>query len=401
MSYVTLNQGAAPPTPASGKSAFFVGSDRRPAMVSDHGIQTSLDTLDGLNFLRNSGFWFAQRQVPGTLTTYSSTAGRAFTADGWAVTNENASAQFRRVDTNAAPESGLQSRYFGEFTKITANGKIQLSQCIEGSDAIQLRGRNVRLTFWARTVVVASAQWNLALLQLTSAGTIDTIPATFVSAHGAAGVDPTLGTNVSYIPPTSGKTGDNCTAGVNSYACTVTTAWQRFSGVFTVPSNCKNLLAMFYSHNQVVTTNGVAIGQVMLTDGEALQDWEPLSLSLELNRCLRFYEKSFLLDTAPAQNVGANSGEVRGVAGKAGAVANAGFIPISYTVEKRATPTTVTVYNPAAANALARNITGAADMGATAITGSTAKNFYVNATGVAATAVGDLIAIHYSADAEL
>jgi hypothetical protein len=138
-----------------------------------------------------------------------------------------------------------------------------------------------------------------------------------------------------------------------------------------------------------------------LTNGFEIQVWYPQSLSVELLKCLRFYQKSFLVDTAPVQNVGVNTGETRAVAGKATAVVNAGFIPWVYQPPLRATPTTLTVYNPAAANALARNITGAADMGATTVTGSTANNAYVNATGVAATAVGDLIAIHWSADAEL
>lgn len=396
---LTLAKGAAPSTPSSGNGSLFLDTEGRAKVLDATGVLKTLSDSARFNWLRNSGFWFAQRQAPGTLTTYSTTTGRAFTADGWAVTNENASVQYIRTDTQAAPESGLQGRFYGTYSKITANGKIVVSQCLEGGDAIALRGRTVRFQIWAKASV--STVLRLGMVQLTSAGTIDTLPATYISAFGGSAVDPTLGTNLSYIAPKSGVTPDNGTINGNAVDVTATTAWQRFGAVFDVPSNCKNILASVWSNAQVGTGASFSLSQCSLSDGYELQDWVPAVYSQELRRVQRYYQKSFLVDTLPAQNVGLNTGEIRGVAGKAGAVANAGFIAIQYLQPMRATPTTNTLYNPAAANALARNVTGAADMGATAITGATANNFYAAVTGVAATAVGDLIAIHYTSDAEI
>jgi hypothetical protein len=396
---IKLAKGSQPATPASGYTTEFVDTEARSKTIDANGILSILSDHSRYNYIRNSGFWFAQRQVPGTLTTYSNTSGRAFAPDGWAITNENASCQYIRNDTIVTPETGLQGRFYGSFTKITATGKFVVSQCIEGVNSAALRGRSVRVQCWMKAT--ASMTVRLGLVQLNSSGTVDTLPATYISAFGANSTDPTLGTNLAYIAPKSGVNPDNATTSGNAASCSVTTSWQRFGAVFDVPSNCRNVVVQFWTDSQVTATNGFSLAQVVLSDGYEIQDWSPQSYSEEIDRVKRFYQKSFLIDTNPAQNVGVNTGEIRGVAGKAGAVANSGFIMVDYPVGMRATPGTNTIYNPAAANALARNITGAADMGTTTITGATANGFYLAITGVAATAVGDLIAIHYSSDAEL
>jgi hypothetical protein len=120
-----------------------------------------------------------------------------------------------------------------------------------------------------------------------------------------------------------------------------------------------------------------------------------------LIRCQRFYCKTFAATTVPVTNVGINKGELMAVAGKAGAVANACIFAWRFPVTMWKTPVTVTLYNPAAANALGRNITGTADLGATALTAQLDASVIAISTGVAATAVGDQCGIHITADAEL
>lgn len=402
MSYLLLNNGAAPATPASGKSSLYVSTDGRPHVLNSTGVDNVITDHELCNYVRNSGFWLAQRQTPGSLTTYSATAGRAFGADGWGVTNENASIQYRRVDTRTTPETGLQAPFYGEYTKITAAGKIVVSQVIESSDAVSLRGRTVRLTAWMKQVVGAAPVLRLGLAQLTSGGAVDTIPGTFISAFGAGGTDPTLGTNLAYIAPKAGVTGDNCNVNGNAADCTLSSAWQRFSVVFDIPTTARNLIVLVFGNAQFATTNGFAISQVMLTDGFETQDWNPLGLSLEIRRCLRFYQKTFTGDVAPAQNVGITSGALMCIAGKAAAAALAGVFTWRYPVELRGTPV-VTLYNPGAANAQARRVSGAAaaDQTATATANSTAAQVNITCTGDAAGTVGDQIIVHASADAEL
>lgn len=399
MSYVVMNDGAAPATPATGKSTLYTAAGGRLHCINGSGSDYLVGGSAPDNFIRNGGFWFAQRQTPATPTTYSSTAGRAITADGWGIGNENASVNFARIDTSASPVTGIPGRYYGQFTKITATGKLALSQVIENGDCMLLRGRNVRFTVWASAD--SATQWQLGLLALGSGGTIDTIPATFISAYGANGTDPTLGTNLTYTAPTTGKTGDNCTAGTNSYACSLTTTFQRFSGVFTVPANCLNVIPILYSNSQVTLTTGkLNITHAMLTDGEQIYEFSNQGMGPELQRVCRFYQKSFALDTAPAQNVGANTGEFHFSSPNAGAIAMAG-IGITYPVRMFKAGVTNTLYSPSSASAQIRNVTDAADLTASAVTANGETGMWLNATGTAGTAVGENLAVHWTSDAEL
>jgi len=406
---VVLGKGAAPATPSSGNNTLYVegsGSSFNLGIVKSldaSGVLAILSPGDRGNRIRNSGFLFAQRQAPGSATTYSSTAGRAISADGWGITNENASATYQRIDTlNATPDTGLQGRYYGQFLKTTSTGKLVATQVIEGTDTAALRGRVVRFQLWMKGT--AGMNVRLGVIALGSAGTIDTPPATYISAFGAGGTDPTLGTNLTYVTPINTVQTDTGGAGVNGNAvdCVLTTAWQRFGHVFTVPSNCLNLIVSIWSNAQLTATNGFNLAQASLTDGYEIQDWMPQPIGLEFAKVCRFYQKSFAVDTAPAQNTGVATGEYHAIAGKAGAVANAGFGPGRMPVPMRIAPG-LTLYNPAAANAQVRDLTAAVDHSATAVTDGAAggQEFMVGSTGNASTAVGDRIAIHWSADSEI
>lgn len=399
MSIYRFNEVAEPATPASAKADMFVDSaDRFLKLKDSKGVLGLVGDHELPNFVRNSGFWFAQRQAPGTLTTYSNTSGRAISADGFGITNENASVQYIRVDTSGGAETGLQGRYYGTFSKITNTGKIIVSQVLEGNDAVALRGRTVRLQAWIKASGAMTI--NLALVQLTSAGTLDTIPSTFISAFGAAATDPTLGTNLSYIAPKSTVTPDNGTIDGNHVELAATTAWQRVGACFDVPAGAKNLVLMIYSDGQVTQTTGsFSVSQVSLTDGYEIQNWAPLDYGTELNRVQRFYEKTFAIDQQPTTAVGINTGELKHVA-----LGNSVVITSIYwqfKVQKRAAPGTLTTYSPASANAEARNITDSADCSSTSINVNGVSGARIQTTGSAAAAIGEHIGVHASVDAEL
>jgi len=407
MSRIVLTGTAAPSNPASGKGSVYLDTDgQRPRHLSASGVTSLMADAARFNRIRNSGFWFAQRQVPGTLTTYSNLTGRSIAgADGWGVTNENASIQYRRVDTSSAAESKLLGRHYGEWTKITAAGKICVSQVLEGTEAQSLRGRAVRLQVWARQVTTSNV-WRLGLLYLTSAGTIDTIPATFISAFNGASADPTFGTNLSFSAPRSSpvQVGDGGTITGNALTCTLTSAWTRYGFVTTLPGDFKNLIVVMFSDTQINAANGgLAMTAASLCDGEEINDWQPGDVSDAFSRVQRFYQKTFLPDTNPAQNAGIGGGAVTGLVAKAGATALAGFITWRYNPPMRAQPTTITTYSPGAASAQIRRLSGAAaaDMTATAVANSNANSVDFTGTGDAAGTAGDQCAVHATADAEL
>jgi hypothetical protein len=117
----------------------------------------------------------------------------------------------------------------------------------------------------------------------------------------------------------------------------------------------------------------------------------------EQRECRRFYQKTFEDVTAPAQNVGvARSAVFTRVL--AGAAAQIYSRPLP--VKMRAVPT-ATLYNPSAANALAREVEAAADAGATSYSTWGEEEIVINITAPAGGAVGDKFALHYQLDAEL
>jgi len=362
------------------------------------------------NLLRNGGFWFAQVRNPAVSSAVGSTTLRSISADGWGVTDENANVEYQRIDTNAAPEAGFGGRYYGQFKKITSNGKATITQAIESIDCQFCRGNTVRVQVRLKANV-AGATYRLGLIQLAAAGTVDTIPArevgSWVSAWGAASTDPTLtaGNNTAYIAPNATNL-ENTTVVGNALNCVVTTAWQRFGGTFNVPTDCHNLIVAIWSDAQVPTNDGVSIAEASLTIGVDIVDWAPLSYDLELLRCQRFILKTFDVDTVPAQNAGVTS-TLRGIAGKATTNASALFliwrfpVPMFRTGLSDAAPFAslgVTRYNPSAANTLARNFTTGADMGAATgniITGRNGCQFQcAGVSGGSASAVGDNCGIH-------
>jgi len=400
VSYRTLSNSTPPATPTAGKTTDFIDSSGRLSSLNSTGVLNVHTARVLSNVVRNSGFWFAQRQAPATATTYSNTTGRSISADGWGITNENASTQFARVDTQGAVETGLQGRFYGQFTKITAAGKVIVSQAIEGQEAISLRGRSVRIQAWLKSVVAASQTVKMAVVQLTAAGTIDALPGTFITAFGGGGVDPTLGTNLAYLPPRAGVSGDNCTAGTNSFSCAVTTTWQRFGGVVDVPATSKNLVIMIWSDNQLAATNGVSIAQVSLTDGFEIQDWAPCCYIDELQRVQRFFCKTFNIDVAPATNVGLNTGELKWTKVVAGATVTRSP-EWRFPVRMRVAPATNTLFSPGSTVNQVRDETAGADCTGSAIVSGGESSLAVTATGAAGTTAEGLLGVHLSADAEL
>ena len=391
---------SAPTHAVSGETTLYadINSNSPVSVVDQRGAVTHLGDIHNPNAVRNSGFWFAQRQAPATLTTYSSVGGRVITADGWGISCENASMQYVRADTGISPETNLVNRYYGNFTKITTTGKMVVCQVIEAVDAEAFRGKTVRLQMKLKGI--GNATWRMGLAQSTL-GTIDTVPngaGLFITAFGANTVDPTLGTNISRLTPATGVTYGTGTVVGSGINCTLTGNWSQFSAVYTLPTTFRNLIVMVWSDSQVAAAAGVAIAEVSLTEGADIQAWAPLSIQTELARVQRYYCKSFDTDTAPAQAAGL-AGAQRGHVSVAGATAGQP-IGIRFPVVMRAAPT-LAFFNPSAANTFVRNTTAGTDATATTNANTAGSGTDVTFTGIAAWTVAQGVAVHYTADAEL
>lgn len=375
----------------------------RPIFLDQNGLAFSMigSGLRDQNIVSNGGHDFAQRQVPGTLTTYSQVAARQYAADRWGITNENTSVQFRRVDTTGTQQTGLQARFYGEYSKLTSTGKIVVSQPIRARYCQHLRGRKVRLQL--KLKASASKTIRLALLQLANAGTVDVVPGmaasapsgTFVSAFGANSTDPTFGTNLAKIAPDSA---DNSSIANSALSCAVTTAWQRFGGTFTLPTDFKNLVVVVFTDSQFVAGDLFSMSEAGFYDGTEIRDWEPEGdANLEVQRS---YCKTFELDTNPAASAGALTGEARIPSPVGASVAFPACWAWDFPVVMEQAPILV-LFNPAAAGAQVRNQTLNTDCTASAVSADGSKRALIAATTPASTVAGtNILGVHITADAE-
>lgn len=334
-------------------------------------------TSSSTNHLMNGGFNIAQRQTPGTLTTI---ADLGYSADRWKISRENADLQYIRVDGSG--ESGLTSPFYGQYKKITNAGKFLVCQPLEYLDTLKFRGETI--SFQLQMKASASKTIKIAIVELQTGGTADTLP-TLVSAWGADGTDPTFGANLAVIgTPTS---------------CGVTTGWQVFQFTGTFPATSKNLLVMVWSDADFAINDTLSLAEAGLYTGSGLAAWNPITAHDDLQMCMRYYEKSFLPDVAPVQNVGIRSGEFQFAAGKAGVATNWSS-PYCFKSIKRISPS-ITFYNPAAANALIRDFVAVANFSSTTFNQKNVSHFNVTGTGAAGTAVGNVCGVHWTAEAEL
>lgn len=171
---------------------------------------------------------------------------------------------------------------------------------------------------------------------------------------------------------------------------------------FTTSSlNTWNSNALYASVNQVnvmdSTTNFFRLTGIKMELGSVVTPIQFAPFETELARAMRYYQKSYPYVVTPGQGVVSN-GESAAIAGKAGATQE--FLHIPLPVRMRNSPT-VTLYNPAVANAQVRDVTANADCSASTATSIADRSFQVTATGNASTAVGNFLTVHWSADAEL
>jgi hypothetical protein len=172
---------------------------------------------------------------------------------------------------------------------------------------------------------------------------------------------------------------------------------------FQTTANAWNVGNFFATANQV---NGVdnnanffKLALVQIMPGSQAQPFQLRTEAEELALCQRYYCKSFAVGTAPAQNVGATTGEQNFPATTVGALqtnSNSTVFP----VRMRAAPTVVT-FNPAAANAQIRDIGAAGDFTGTGAYNLSARSMMLYGTGNAGTAISNICAVHYTASAAL
>mgnify|MGYP000432103189 CR=1 FL=1 len=322
------------------------------------------------NLFYNGAFQVHQRG-----TTYALSTSAAYTgADRWWAYMSSSAAGIANRNTSVPTGLGFQySMKVGRNNGSSATGQITFGQVLETQDSIILAGKTVTFSFYAKKGANYSSSSDVLNAYL----------------YTGTGTDESTGM--------AGWTG---TATPITLAATLTTSWQRFQATVTLSSSITQIGCQFFYNGSGTAgaDDNFYITGIDLEPGPRATPFAFRSFADELRLCQRYYEKSFAYGTAPAQNVGSNSGEAQGIAGKAGA--NNEFINAQFQVRKRAAAT-VTLFNPTNTNGQVNDITAAADCSSTGVGMATDMGLTVSCNGNASTAVGNLIAIHWTAAAEL
>lgn len=372
--------------------------------VSDYANGFSGGGYSFKNKILNGSFRIWQRGTSiGPITSASS---NPYTADRWKAT-VSGTASITVSQQTASSDYG-QNRT-GAFTaRVTSNAastpaagdRNRFSQPIEGQNLLNLAlgtlwGGSFTLSFWAKASIVGT--YSVAFLNGGSPGYRSYVANFSIGAAGAwelkqvtvpidsSGIanwarDNSVGLQVVFDLG-SGSTYEGA---VNTWLATETT---RTTGSV-----------------RVVSTNAATfeVGQVQLEFGTQATPFEDRPVTVELEACQRYYEKSFPYATAPAQNTGTTAGSERFTQVVGASSVQVAIGKTVFKVRKRTTPT-FTAFNPNAANANPRNVQRSQDWGnaSASVTVSDTGVGWNSWTSSASSAVGDDFSVHWTAEAEL
>lgn len=333
-------------------------------------------SVAGKNAVINGGFDIWQRGTTVSFAGSTAASSTTYTADRWQTytgTNQGVSVSRQATgDTTNLPNIQYCARY-QRNSNWTGTAALPFIQNIESVNSIPFAGKTVTLSFYARAGANFSATSNqIAVYLVTGTGT---------DQNNIVGAGYTNGTNI-----------------VSSTA-TLTTTWQRFTYTATVGATATQLGVQwnFTPTGTAGANDYYEVTGVQLELGSVATPFSRAGGTIqgELAACQRYYEKSFAIATQPAQNIGNSDG-----AAIMPLTTDYAQFYIPFRVTKRAAPT-ITLYNPNAANALARNLDDSADMATTSSRFIGEGSFSVVAAKNAAGNTGDVIGVHWVASIEL
>lgn len=320
----------------------------------------------------------------------------AQTIDGWAAESSNAATSMTMQRTATSPPAGFFNSLIytigGADASVGAGDYIIMYQPLEGVEVQDLEigtaaAQTISISLWVKSNI--SGTFGISLINsagnrsyvATSTTTANTWTRTTINGI-------VLDTTGTWVTGTGGVGIylNICLMGGSTYQATAG-SWQ--AGYFLTTSGQTNYAG----------TNGntFQITGVKLAKEGTATPLVRLPMSERLTRCQRYYRKSFPQGTAVGQNKGV-----------AGAITTKNPIALGDPSEYvQFSPTmckspTITTYNPSVTNANWRDITAAADVTVSVDPGSTKSDSGVLiATSGTVTTLGDILAIHYSADARL
>lgn len=361
-------------TITNGPNSADIANAANYATVAAAAASSAAASASSINAARNSiingGFDIWQRN-----TAYALTTGNVYgSADRWAFSMATSAAGIANRDQTAVPPGYRYNLKLGRNNGSALTGNIDAIQALETLNSIPLAGQSAVLSFYAKAGANFSAASSLIFVQLYSGTGTDQSPTGIGSWTGVS------------LP-------------VNQFQI-ITGGLVRYSFLATIPSNCKQLgVRIGYTPSGTAgADDNLYLGGVRLDLGGAAGISQAPAFGEELSRCQRYYQKSFPYGTVPAQNGGTTNCIVLTQAVGASTAMYSNAYSLKETMR---TGPTLTLYNPSAANAQARNFITATDCASTVNNNTSTDQFEISFTTPGGSAAGNQIGIHYSLDAEL
>lgn len=330
-------------------------------------------------------------------TSFTDPASNSYTADRFVriKNNDGAVNYLKTTDAPTVAQSGIFTQFCLHSDVTTADGTIAagqyelIRQYIEGYNAAEFLQKPFTLSFW-----VKSTKTGIFCVSFNNSGQ----DRSYIAEYTINTTDTWEYKTITVPASPSAGTWDY-TNGIGlgiDWTIAAGTDFHGTANAWTAQA------ARFCTVNQVngldSDSNNFKLALIQLTQGSQVYPFIPRTLNEELALCQRYFWKSFQQGTTPAQNVG-----VTGCITWSPAVgAGSPTLPphVMFPVVMRATPT-MTYFNPSAANAQARDISGALDGANTTTYQVSDSGFTIvydtNAGSIANTASG----IHATAAAEL
>lgn len=332
-------------------------------------------------------------------TSFASIASGAYSADRWLYQKSGAMVHdvSRSTDVPTVAQAGRLFNYSILIDCTTADATMAagdyllFEQKIEGFNWLPLAQRDCMLHFW-----VKATKTGTYCVAFENAGN----DRTFVAEYTVNVADTWEKKSISLPASPSAGTWDYANSvglrviwclAVGSTRQTTAGAWQ--TGDFAGTANQVNACDDTANNFRLTGVEFKAAGVVATA-------FDYRTFNQELQLCQRYFSKSFNYVTAPVQNAGVNTGALNYQMTRAGATTQNSPAFRHPVAPMRVAPTIV-FFNPAAANAFARDLDGAADATATTAGNSDTMGFRIVSTSGGGGLVGSTYEVHYTASAEL
>ncbi len=328
-----------------------------------------IESKNRKNYIINGGFHFWQRSAAVTSVTHNN-----FGADRWVFTSSSGGSTGTLGTIQVADVPNPATQYSHRMGLWTGSGSPDtwkyFTTWIEVDQFRELRGSEVTFGIWYKSAAGSTGSFQLGVYTHNSGSSR-------VITNLQAG--PGLATFINVTPTSSN--------------------WEFASITMTIPANT-TILGCFVGSNGLNNGNIVwQFAQATLNQGNIAASFNLAGVTIdgELSACQRYYQKTFPITTAPAQNAGLAGAITASSVGSAG---YGTFLIWSLPVTMRATAPLVTTYNPSANNGSVRNSSTALDAQNTNVS-PTDKLVLIQASGTNTGTVGEHLRVHATADAEL